>query len=117
MGDQPVARPLPTHRTTQIQNKRKQTSMPRVGFEPTIPAFERAKTVHVCDRQDESLVSEINTLLELFQRTNAQLFFHRANFSKIIKIFETKRRLYRSMIFDGQFYLHSEFIKIVPVLN
>jgi hypothetical protein len=45
-----VARPLPTHRTTQTQNKRKQTSMPRVGFEPTIPAFERAKTVHGLDR-------------------------------------------------------------------
>jgi hypothetical protein len=28
MGDQPVARPLPTHRTTQTQNKRTQTSMP-----------------------------------------------------------------------------------------
>jgi hypothetical protein len=27
-GDQPVARPLPTHRTTQTQNKRRQTSMP-----------------------------------------------------------------------------------------
>jgi hypothetical protein len=24
--------------------------MPLVGFEPTIPAFERAKTVHVLDR-------------------------------------------------------------------
>jgi hypothetical protein len=24
--------------------------MPRVGFEPTIPAFERAKTVHASDR-------------------------------------------------------------------
>jgi hypothetical protein len=34
-GDQPVARPLPTHRTTQTQNKRTQTSMSRVGFEPT----------------------------------------------------------------------------------
>jgi hypothetical protein len=49
-GDQPVARPLPTHRTTEIQNKRTQTSMPRVGFEPTIPVFERAKTVHTLDR-------------------------------------------------------------------
>jgi hypothetical protein len=49
-GDQPVARPLPTHRTTQIQNKRRQTSMPRVEFEPTIPAFERTKTVHTLDR-------------------------------------------------------------------
>jgi hypothetical protein len=45
-GDQPVTRPLPTHRT-QIQNKSTQTSMPRVGFEPTIPVFKREKTVHV----------------------------------------------------------------------
>jgi hypothetical protein len=28
-----------------------QTSMPRVGFEPTIPVFERAKTVHAIDRR------------------------------------------------------------------
>jgi hypothetical protein len=49
-GDQPVARPLPTHRTTQTQNKRTQTSMPRVGSEPTIPVFERAKTVNALDR-------------------------------------------------------------------
>jgi hypothetical protein len=50
MGDQPVARPLLTHRTTQTQNKRTQTSIRRVGFEPTILGFERAKTVHVLDR-------------------------------------------------------------------
>jgi hypothetical protein len=42
----PVARPLPTYRTTQTQNKRTQTSMPGVGFEPTIAVFERANTVH-----------------------------------------------------------------------
>jgi hypothetical protein len=41
--DQPVARPLPTQRTTQTQNKRTQTSTPRVGFETT-------KTVHTLDR-------------------------------------------------------------------
>jgi hypothetical protein len=34
------------HRTTQTQNKRRQTSMPRVGFEPKTPVFERAKTIH-----------------------------------------------------------------------
>jgi hypothetical protein len=45
-SDQSVARPLPTHRTTQTQNKRIQISMPRVGFEPTIPVFELAKTVY-----------------------------------------------------------------------
>jgi hypothetical protein len=49
-GDQPVARPVPTHRTTQTQNKRTQTSRPRVGFEPTTSVFERAKTVHTLAR-------------------------------------------------------------------
>jgi hypothetical protein len=40
-----VARPLHKHRTTQTQNKHKyETSMPFVGFEPTIPASEQAKT-------------------------------------------------------------------------
>jgi hypothetical protein len=50
MGDQPVTRLLPTHRTTQTQNKCTQTSMPQVGFEPMIPVFERGKTVHAFDR-------------------------------------------------------------------
>jgi hypothetical protein len=49
-GDQLVARPLPTKKITQTQNKVTQTSMPRVGFEPTIPVFERAKMVHALDR-------------------------------------------------------------------
>jgi hypothetical protein len=34
---------------TQTQNEHKQTSMLRVGFEPTISAFERAKTVYALD--------------------------------------------------------------------
>jgi hypothetical protein len=34
------------HTELHKQNKRTQTSMPQVGFEPTIPLFERAKTVH-----------------------------------------------------------------------
>jgi hypothetical protein len=38
------------HRTTQTQNKSRQTSMPLVGFEPTIPVFERAKAFHALDR-------------------------------------------------------------------
>jgi hypothetical protein len=49
-GDQHVARPLSTHRTIEIQNKHIQTSMSRVGFEPMIPVFERAKTVDALDR-------------------------------------------------------------------
>jgi hypothetical protein len=49
-GDQPIARPLPSHRTAQTQNKRKETSMPHVVFEPMILVFERARTVHASDR-------------------------------------------------------------------
>jgi hypothetical protein len=44
--DQPIAMSLPTHMTAQKQNKRKKIFMPGVGFEPTIPALERAKTLH-----------------------------------------------------------------------
>jgi hypothetical protein len=33
----------------QIQNTRTQTSMSWVGFEPTIPEFEREKTIHALD--------------------------------------------------------------------
>jgi hypothetical protein len=64
-GDQPVARPLPTHRIAQTQNKRTQTSISWVGFEPTIPAFERAKTIHALDRaatvvgMQESLLQKV----------------------------------------------------------
>jgi hypothetical protein len=37
-------------KATQTQKKRGQTSMPRVGFEPTIPVFEREKIFHALDR-------------------------------------------------------------------
>jgi hypothetical protein len=37
MRDQPLSRPLPTQNNK--QNKLTQTSMPQVGFEPTIPVF------------------------------------------------------------------------------
>jgi hypothetical protein len=61
-SEQPVARTPPIHRTTQAQNKRKQTPTPRVEIEPMTPAFERAKTVRALDRtttvigQDELIV-------------------------------------------------------------
>jgi hypothetical protein len=50
IGDQSFARSLPTRRTTQTQNKHTiQTSMLRMGFEPTIPVFELAKTFHALE--------------------------------------------------------------------
>jgi hypothetical protein len=42
-GGSALARPLPTHTTTQ-------TSMLSVGFKPTISLLERGKTAHVSDR-------------------------------------------------------------------
>jgi hypothetical protein len=51
MGDQPIERPIST------QNKRTQTSMPRVGFEPPMTVFERAKTVHALDRTATVIVN------------------------------------------------------------
>jgi hypothetical protein len=51
MGDRLVARPLLTRRTAEIENKRTQTTMLGVGFEPTTSVFELAKTVHDVDRE------------------------------------------------------------------
>jgi hypothetical protein len=39
------------HRITQTQDKRRQIFMPRMGFEPSSPMLERAKTVHASDRE------------------------------------------------------------------
>jgi hypothetical protein len=50
LEDQAVASQLPTCRTAQTQNKRAQTSMSQVAFEPTITVSERAKRVHALDR-------------------------------------------------------------------
>jgi hypothetical protein len=49
--DQAVARPLPTHKTRQTQNKltHKHPYL-WAGSEPTISAFEQAKTFHALDR-------------------------------------------------------------------
>jgi hypothetical protein len=42
--NEPVSRPLPTHRTTQTQITH--AHIPRVGFEPTILTFEREKIAY-----------------------------------------------------------------------
>jgi hypothetical protein len=68
-GDQAAARPLPTHRKTQTQNNRTQTSMPRVGFKPTILVFERTKTVHALERAATVIGSQSvqNIRVDLYQ--------------------------------------------------
>jgi hypothetical protein len=62
-GDQPVAKLIPTHRITQTQNKHTQTAIPLVGFETTIPAFERAKTFHALDRA--ATVNGLKSILDV----------------------------------------------------
>jgi hypothetical protein len=47
-GDQPIPRQLPTHRTTQTQNKR--THRHPCLERETNPVFKRAKTVHALNR-------------------------------------------------------------------
>jgi hypothetical protein len=78
-ADQPVERPLLTYRKTQTHNKRTQTSMPWVRFQPTIPAFERAKKVHALDRAAtviglwDSQISTNNVYITWYQQeTNFQ---------------------------------------------
>jgi hypothetical protein len=94
MGDHPVTRPLPTHRTTQTQNKRTQTFMPCVGFEPTIPAFERAKTVHVLDRVD-TVIDSLN-ICNLQKYWNWNIIYLMTYFVFVCRIAVEVRNLLRN---------------------
>jgi hypothetical protein len=60
-----IARPLYTQRRRQTHNKRTQASMPRVGFKPTIPTFERAKTVPALDSAATVVGVELSLLLAI----------------------------------------------------
>jgi hypothetical protein len=73
-GNQPVARPLPARRIAQTQNKGTQTSMHRVEIEPTIPVFERVKTVHALDCAPRWSAAHYYT--ELFYNFKMVLLFH-----------------------------------------
>jgi hypothetical protein len=65
-------RKAPYLHTGQIkQNKRTQICIPQVGFEPTIPVFERAKTVHALDRA---------------VTVNCRLLFHQKESGQILKL-------------------------------
>jgi hypothetical protein len=44
--------------------------MPRVGFEPTIPMFERAKTVHALDRAVTVIGSQYYTARHIKLKNN-----------------------------------------------
>jgi hypothetical protein len=65
MGDQSVARPLPTQDNTK-REKRTQISTAWAGCEPTITEFERAKTFHSLDRA--AIVIDISTLISFLNK-------------------------------------------------
>jgi hypothetical protein len=71
-----ASRKAPAHRTTQTQNKCKQTSMLQVGFKPTIPTFERAKTVHALDCATTVLGTIITSHLNCNSTSLASIFLH-----------------------------------------
>jgi hypothetical protein len=50
--------------------------MPRVGFEPTIPVFERTKTVHTLDRATTVIgkpVAQLAKIIRYFHETEDRL--------------------------------------------
>jgi hypothetical protein len=68
MRDQPISSPLPTYKITKKpQNKRTQTSMPWVGFEPTtlLLVFDGAKAVHALDRAAAVIDAFLVTSIQL----------------------------------------------------
>jgi hypothetical protein len=76
------------HRTTQTQNKNRRTSMSSAGFEPTIPVFERAKTVHVLNRADTVVGNcTIRNKFTLPIPRNRTLYQHKIFFSDITSIY------------------------------
>jgi hypothetical protein len=76
--DQTVARPVPTHRITQIQDKRTQAFMPRLEYEPTIPVFELENMVHALDLALRSYlvhyISEMQCMRNKIYRNFSSLF-------------------------------------------
>jgi hypothetical protein len=59
---------------TQTQNKCTQTSMPRVGFEPTTPVFERARAVHAlyCDATVADKTIKNSTIIYLLHKEHVK---------------------------------------------
>jgi hypothetical protein len=66
------------HKITQTQNKRGQISVPWVGFEATIPAFEQAKTVHALDRAATAIGYAFRVMSENWLLSN---FLHRFHYA------------------------------------
>jgi hypothetical protein len=70
------------HRTTHTQNKRRQTFVRRVGFEPTIAVFERTRIFRALDRAATDsgavITSAMKSVNYLWFRFNNKLRFRKA---------------------------------------
>jgi hypothetical protein len=100
-GDQSVARPLPTQRTTQTQNKLIQTSMPWLGLEPTIQAFERPKMVHALDRAATVIRENWHSIRSMLSPPPSKILTH----SYIVIIFPTNSAPY-NLSLEMPRYIH-----------
>jgi hypothetical protein len=56
------ARPVGPSHGHYLHHRTTQTSMPLVGFEPTIPVFVRAKTVHATDGTVNAIGSKLHIM-------------------------------------------------------
>jgi hypothetical protein len=91
---------------TYIQNKRTQTSMPLVGFEPTIPAFKRAKTVHALDRAATANTLPVKTQTPSTSPRCKQVEWSRFILGKLmLKIFPEK-----FLNFEVHYHIHTDIL-------
>jgi hypothetical protein len=91
-GEQPVARPLPAHRTTQTQNKCTQYRHPCLEWDSN-PRSQRAKTIHALDRGATVIGSTNLTRLEKSLSRNSDTFFLICIVVGGIKVYSTLRPL------------------------
>jgi hypothetical protein len=104
MRDQPIARPLPIHRTTHAQNKRTKTFMHRVGFELTTPVFERAKTA-----LDGAATVISKTTYCIHIKCNSEIIFSFLQFRQLFTS-SWNQRMRHSGKFSGQLVAYRWFI-------
>jgi hypothetical protein len=88
LGGASARRKAATYTGQHKQNKRRQTSMPRVGFELMIPLFERAKTVHTLDRA-ATVIGEMLTQSHSNEASNVMIAILRYIFPEQLQILQS----------------------------
>jgi hypothetical protein len=74
--------------------------MPRVGFEPTIPVFERAKTVHASDRAT-TVIGIRSIYYRNIETSDRYLNIHNPCFGRVLIIFKPCTLLISVRVFNA----------------